>query len=245
MKIVFYNIAYGTGLNGSWKQYIFKIWRFFWLPFRSMNRIAATMRDAKPDVLCLAEVDSGSFRNRFRDQTKHLSKVLGLPFYHTQSKYHSKSAWQIIGVIRKQHDAILSKKKGELKKHQLTSGMKKLVQEYVIDGLSIFTLHLAVLSKAVRKKQMQELAIILKKCPRPHVVCGDFNTHKGLEEIAELLRNTGLRRVIKKPSFPSVAPKRYIDLFLASPEVKVLRSGVIKTLDSDHLPVWVEVEAQS
>jgi endonuclease/exonuclease/phosphatase family metal-dependent hydrolase len=241
MKIMFYNIAYGTGLNGSWKQYIYRSWRFFWLPFRAMKRMAETLKREAPDVLCLAEVDGGSFRNRFRSQAKFLARRMLLPYYFSQTKYRHWSFWRWMTMIRKQHDAILSRKKGEFKRHQLSTGMKKLVQEYIVEGVSIFTVHLAVLSQKVRKKQLLELAEIVKQCPRPHLVCGDFNIHKGLDELKEFLSLTGLKRIIEQPTFPSISPKRYLDIFFASEGVTIKNAGVLQVKYSDHLPVWVEI----
>lgn len=200
------------------------------------------LKKTNPDVLCLAEVDHGSFRNRFCCQARQIARKLEFPFYQTSTKYRPWSVWQTMTLIRRQHDAILSRKRGKFKKHQLKSGMKKLVQEFVVDGLSIFTVHLAVLSKRVRKKQMSELADILRNCPRPHLVCGDFNIHKGLGEIRWFLEQTGLRRLIRKPTFPSFKPSRYLDLFFASPDVKIKQAGVVKIDYSDHLPVWVEIK---
>jgi len=238
---MFYNIAYCSGLNGSWKQYLSQTWRFFWLPNKARGKIIDILEKEGPDVICLAEVDSGSFRNRFHSQAKQLAKKLLFPFFYTQTKYRHWSVWQCMSLIRKQCDAILSKREGELVRHELHSGMKKLVQEYIVDDISIFTVHLAVLSKRVRKKQLRELALILADCPRPYVLCGDFNIHKGLKELEEFIHLTGLRRLIKEPTFPSISPKRYLDLFLASPTIKVIQSGVVDVDYSDHLPVWVEI----
>jgi endonuclease/exonuclease/phosphatase family metal-dependent hydrolase len=238
---MFYNIAYCTGMNGSWRQYLGQTWRFFWLPNKVRRKIGEILEKERPDVVCLAEVDSGSFRNRFHSQAKQLAKKLLFPFYYTQTKYHHWSVWQFMSLIRKQNDAVLSKKPGELIRHELHSGMKKLVQEYIVDDISIFTVHLAVLSKRVRKKQLRELAVILGNCPRPYVLCGDFNIHKGLGELKEFIHSTGLRRLIKEPTFPSVSPKRYLDIFFASPSIKVVQAGVVDVEYSDHLPVWVEI----
>jgi endonuclease/exonuclease/phosphatase family metal-dependent hydrolase len=201
------------------------------------------LKKERPDVLCLAEVDNGSFRNRFCCQARQIAHRLLLPFSHTRAKYHPHSIWQLMTMIRKQHDAVLSKKEGEFKRHFLRSGMKRLVQEYIVDGMSIFTVHLALLSKRVRKNQLKELADIIKSCPRPHVLCGDFNIHKGLEELQDFVRTTGLRRVTDKPTFPSISPTRYLDIFFASPDVRIKNAGVVRVKYSDHLPVWVEVAA--
>lgn len=241
MKIIFYNIAYGTGMDGHWKNYLRKTWRFFWLPFGTFRDMVKLLQKENADVICLAEVDSGSFRNRFRSQAKALAEKIPLPFFHSETKYHPRSIWRWMHLIRKQHDAVLSRHEGEMKKHYLKSGMKRLVQEYVVNGYSIFTVHLAVLSRSVRQRQLRELAHIIKECPRPHIVCGDFNINTGLEEIKEFIQSTRLISLIKSPSFPSIKPVWYLDLFLASPGVKIHRAGVINTLHSDHLPVFVEV----
>jgi len=195
----------------------------------------------KIDVLCLAEVDGGSFRNRFKCQARQIAERLKLPFFRTETKYRKNSIWQYMGLIRKQHDAIISRIEGKFKKHQLKSGMKKLVQEYIVNGVSIFTVHLAVLSKRVRERQLVELADIIKKCPRPHLVCGDFNINKGLQEIKEFVRQTKLKRVIEEPTFPSISPSYYLDMFFASPGVKIKNAGVLNIPYSDHLPIWVEI----
>ncbi|MBU0706059.1 endonuclease/exonuclease/phosphatase family protein [Patescibacteria group bacterium] len=241
MKVMFYNIAYGTGMNGSWRQYLTRSFRFFWLPLRAMKKMTEALKKEKPDVLCMAEVDNGSFRNRFRSQARQIARKLQLPYFKSVTKYRHHSIWQYMTMIRRQHDAILSNRKGEFRTHQLKSGMKKLVQEFVAEGISIFTVHLAVLSRRVRRRQLKELTGILKKCQRPHLVCGDFNIHKGLEEVDEFICLTGLRRVIDQPTFPSVSPTRHIDLFFASPDVKIVNAGVVHIDYSDHLPVWVEI----
>ena len=242
MKIMFYNIAYGTGMNGSWKRYFVDVWRFFWLPYGIIRKMIKTLKQEKPDVLCLVEVDGGSFRNRFRCQARYLARRLLYPFYYSRAKYGRWSIWRFMAMVRKQHDAILSRKGGKLRRHLLKSGVQKLVHEFVVDGISIFSVHLSVLSKKIRQRQLRELAEVLKKCPRPHLVCGDFNTNKGLAEIREFIKKTGLRHVIKKPTYPSISPSYYLDMFFASPGVKIKRAGVLNVTHSDHLPVWVELK---
>lgn len=242
MKIIFYNMAYGTGLNGSWRQYLLNIWRFLWLPFKAFKQIAQTLRKEKADVICLAEVDGGSFRNRFRCQAKALSSRLKLPFFKTKTKHHPWSIWRYLLMTHKHHDAILSKKKGKIKYHHLKTGIERLVQEFVIDDVSIFTVHLAVLSKKARRKQMKELAKILKNCPRPKVLCGDFNFHKGIDEVKEFLKETKLKLAHAPKSFPSFKPSRAIDLFLTSSELKIKEAGTINVDHSDHLPVWIKLK---
>jgi endonuclease/exonuclease/phosphatase family metal-dependent hydrolase len=236
-------MAYGTGLNGSWKQYIFKCRRFFWLPFFHMRKITSLLKTQCADVLCLVEVDGGSIRNRFRCQAKKIAEKLGFDFWFKKSKYHPKSPLRFLPFTRGNYDAVISKTKGDMKIHYLNSGLKKLVQEFIVDNISIFTVHLAVLRKNIRKMQLKELSEILKNCPRPFILCGDFNIFKGLEEISFLLSSNNLQLVKTSPTFPSIKPKKHLDLFLASQNVKIKDAGVIDVKYSDHLPVWIQMEA--
>jgi len=242
MKILFYNIAYGTGLNGSWKQYFLKFRRFFWLPFFHMGKMIKLFKNQQADVLCLVEVDGGSIRNRFRCQAKKIAKKLGFDFWFKKSKYHPRSIFRFLPFTRGNYDATISKIKGDMKIHYLNRGMKKLVQEFIVDNISIFTVHLAVLQKKIREIQIKELSDMLKKCPRPFVLCGDFNIFKGLDEVAFLISSNNLQLAITSPTFPSVKPKKYFDLFLTSPDVKIKDAGVIDVKYSDHLPVWIDID---
>jgi endonuclease/exonuclease/phosphatase family metal-dependent hydrolase len=191
--------------------------------------------------MVLLEVDAGSIRNRFHSQVKRFSKRLKYPFYNSCIKYHPDSFWSRVIYFRKQHDAIMSKEEGKYHCHYLKTGMKKLVQEYIINGVSIFSIHMAVLSSVIRKQQFEELLEILKKCPRPFMLCGDFNIHGGLYETEEFLKKSGLRRLEMEPTFPSHKPTRHLDLFFVSRNLNVKDCGVTKSLASDHRPVWVEI----
>ena len=244
MKILFYNIAYEAGLNGSWKQYIFKIWRFFYPSKKSHQKIAQLLKKEDADVVCLAEIDKGSLRNLFKSQIKRLKNALNIPHYFGNSKYGKGSLWHYVPMVRQQYDAILSKKEAKIYCHYLEHGMKKLVQELVINNISIFTVHLSVLQKRVRKLQLEELSQMIKKCPRPQILCGDFNNHSGLKEIEDFMKKTKMKLVNRSATFPSINPKRTIDLFFTSSEIEVLEAGVCPVTYSDHLPTWIKIQPQ-
>ena len=241
MKILFYNIGYGTCLNGSWRHYFLKLWRYLWTPVFNVKTISKGLKHIDADVVCLAEVDTGSIRNRFFNQAQRMAKWLNTPYYSSAPKYHPDSLFKYIPIARKQHDAILSKKPGKKIKHYLNHGTKKLVQEFVVDNISIFTVHLGLLRRKLREFQLKELEQLLKKCPRPFVLCGDFNIFKGLGEIDSFIEDTGATLVDIPASFPSFKPDKHLDLFITSPDLEIMEAGVIPIQSSDHLPVWVEI----
>ncbi len=165
-----------------------------------------------------------------------------MPYYSSAPKYHPKSFFKFIPLMRKQHDAIVSRLDGENIKHYLANGTKKLMQEFVVNNISIFTVHLGLLRKNLRQLQLKEISKIMKNCPRPHILCGDFNIYKGLGEIKTFLHETGMKLIDLPASFPSCKPKKYLDLFITSPNINVIGKGIIDTKCSDHLPVWIEIE---
>lgn len=242
MKILFYNIGYGTGLNGSWRQYLYKLWRYLWSPISNIKRISRLLKDKNIDILCLAEVDTGSIRQRFFSQLNIIADFLGFKYFKSFPKYHPKSLFRFIPLMRKQHDAILTRKKGKIVNHYLKNGTKKLIQELIVDNISIFTVHLSVLRSKLRRIQLEEMAKIIKKCKNPQVLCGDFNIFKGIQEIQAFIKETGLKIVDIPPSFPSCKPTKRLDLFFVSPKIEVNDFGVIADESSDHLPVWIEIE---
>lgn len=243
MKILIYNIAYSTGLKGTLAGYLTNFWRYlFWAPQKNLRNLSDFLKQQNPDVVCLIEADTGSFRNRFKSQVLSIAKTLSLPYSWSASKYGPKSPSRLMPTLRKQHDAVLSRIEGAMETHYLKHGAKKLVQEFIVNGLSIFVVHLA-LRASVRKKQLKELTAMLGECPRPHLVCGDFNIFKGLHEVRDFMGNSRLALVQGDPTFPSFRPASTIDLILTSEKICVKGSGVPQVLFSDHLPVWVEIES--
>lgn len=242
MKILLYNIAYSTGLKGSLREYFLKSWRYLWANLPTLQKIILFLNQQNADIICLLETDAGSIRNRFQSQIKTIAEKLFFPFYYSRSKYHPYSVNQLIPLMRKQHDAVLSKIKGQMEIHYLKSGTKKLVQEFIVNNISIFVVHLGLLRKRLREAQLRELTAILKNCPRGYVVCGDFNIFKGLEEVYEFLKENTLRLVNLEATFPAFAPHRTLDLILAHETITIRGAGVLQAPYSDHLPVWVEID---
>ena len=76
------------------------------------------------------------------------------------------------------------------------------------------------------------------------IIAGDFNMLWGREEIEMFLEASGLNTVNLKsePTFPSWEPKKELDFILYSKNITVKKYEVIKTLLSDHLPIFIEFE---
>jgi endonuclease/exonuclease/phosphatase family metal-dependent hydrolase len=99
------------------------------------------------------------------------------------------------------------------------------------------------LSKRIRHKQFAELEELIRKRKRV-ILCGDFNVFSGPEELYHLLGQCNLR-IVNQPkdfTFPTCKPRKALDLFLCSHDVRIMDIRVLDTVTaSDHLPVILEV----
>jgi endonuclease/exonuclease/phosphatase family metal-dependent hydrolase len=127
--------------------------------------------------------------------------------------------------------------------HYFTKGTKKLIQEFIVENISIFVVHLSVLRKKIRKFQLDQLSEIVQQCPREYIVCGDFNIYKGLIEVRDFMNKNNLNLVNLEATFPTIKPRKNIDLILTSKGISVKGAGVEHVPFSDHLPVWVEINS--
>jgi len=84
IRVLSYNIQAGIDTR-RYRDYVTHSWKHF-LPHggreRNLNRISGLLHNY--DLVGLQEVDSGSLRTGFIDQTKYLAKQAGFPHWHKQ-----------------------------------------------------------------------------------------------------------------------------------------------------------------
>ncbi len=233
MRMVLYNMRYGTG-GGSlfpWQGYLRRT------P-PNVNAIAGFLKDLNPDIAGLVEVDSGSFRHRRSHQAEQLATQLG--HYHCyRSKYGEQSWLHYVPVFNKQGNAFLTRDTIHNSQfHFFNRGMKKLVIELELEGVTVFLVHLA-LKFRIRHQQMSELYDLVKSTEKPHVVAGDFNAFFGRNEMNLFLAATGLRNANEDgaPTFPSWQPKRELDFIFYNEGVEMIDFTIPPVVYSDHLPL--------
>ena len=233
MRLLVYNIRYGTGGNPSLPTsgYLKKT-------SANLDKITKFIKELAPDIVGLLEVDAGSYRANGRNQAEHIASELG--HYHTYgSKYAKHGLARFLPLINKQGNAFLTSddiKNQEF--HYFEKGFKRLVIELETENLIVFLVHLS-LSFRVRHHQMSHLYELVRKTKRPHIVAGDFNAFWGDKEIQMFLAATGLTNANdqNRPSFPSWSPKRQLDFILHSPEIEVTGFSLPEVSHSDHLPL--------
>ena len=250
-RLIVYNIEYCEGMNGMWWQYL-ELWKIFFPPKNLDQKIVDYLKELKPDILSLVEVDTGSFRARKKDEVVFFEEQLGMRSFAEKIIYPMKgwrNLFNHIPILRKQGNAIIAKKNlYDIKYHILNKGVKRVVIEAAIELPKKVTLLLAHLSlgKRARAKQIGELINIVNGIKNPVILMGDFNTFNGEREIQKLLDETHLNYKFKMDNesqtftHPTFHPKRRLDYILTSKQIKVKSYKVLNFHFSDHLPLLVD-----
>lgn len=240
-KILSFNAGYYLGYTGTLYDYVRH-------PIRSVIG-ASTEEDAiaefadiidsvAPDAVLLQEIDRGSIRTNTAGQMQHITNHCSAFKSHTAVKYQGHIVPRI-PVFRHMANGLLYKQ-GTVTDHYLGRGVKSLVQELRIDGLSIFSVHLARFGKRTRRRQLEEIADIVGEHENALIV-GDFNAMNGAEE-ANILRDR-LDFTIASPgnTYPASNPQHPLDLAAYSPGLSV-RCRTLDSTISDHVPLLVTIE---
>ena len=238
MKLLIYNIAYGTGSPGSEKKRLITGHRYLRAPLEPFQRISEFMVGEAPDIIGLVEADHGSLRTGRMSHTAALAAELGGYHYLGQAKYGKRSLLLRVPYLKHQSNAILSRSvPTEFNYHFFDNGTKKLVISCKLDGIRVF-LHHQALTSATRAKQLAQLAEWLTP-GEPSIIAGDFNTFRGAAELERFCKRFDLRSANSPhlPTYPAWKPVKELDYILYSPELE-LRSFRVPECDfSDHLPL--------
>ncbi len=239
LRILSYNIQVGINYT-KYRHYVTRSWQHV-LPYsgRQGNLDGIARFIASFDVVGLQEVDAGSLRSAFINQTKYLAFRAGFPFCHTQTN-------RKIGHLARHSLGLLSRVRPfEIREWRLPGripGRGALVAIYGCRPvrLAIVTVHLA-LGKNARTRQLEHLARQIEAFEHV-VVMGDFNCRIDDPELYRLIKHAGLHAPEREMrTFPSWRPKRGLDHILVSHGLTPQRPRVFMAEFSDHLPIAVDI----
>ena len=241
VRFVLYNIRYGTGdspFSFPWSGYMRRT-------VKTTHRISAFLKELRPDVVGLVEVDFGTFRMGGRHQAEVIAGELG--HYHAyESKYKESRFTRTIPILRKQGNAFLASDAiKDARFHYFDRGIKRLVIELDLERVTIFLVHLS-LGAAARHHQLGDLYDMVKGCDRPKIVAGDFNVPFGHREMKLFLAATGLlsANTQSQATFPSWKPKMELDYVLYSSQIHPRGFSVPDVRFSDHLPLVFDFDVE-
>ncbi len=239
LRLLSYNIQAGVDTQ-RYRHYLTQGWKHM-LPHRerllNLNRIAAMISDY--DLVGLQEVDSGSLRTGFVDQTEYLAHQARFPFWHKQIN-------RSLGKLAQYSNGVLSRMKPtHVSEHKLPGLPGRgviLCQFGGSEGLTICILHMA-LGRRARLRQVQFVSELVADAPYV-VIMGDLNCDCDSREMQWLRKRAGLRDSgCDKSTFPSWRPMRRIDHILVSESLPIENARVVNYPLSDHLPISIEVLA--
>jgi endonuclease/exonuclease/phosphatase family metal-dependent hydrolase len=228
-----YNIRYATGRRP----------RLAWLDFMRrtdghFNEITHFIRAAKPDVVGLVEMDSGSYRSDYRNQAEQLAGAIG--HYHSFGvKYKRNGLGRRVPVLNKQGNAFLTRDAFRHERfHYFERGFKRLVIELEMEKVNLFLVHLSVRYR-VRQHQLADLHDLIRASGRPSIVAGDFNAFMGEHEMRLFMAAGGLTSANRErhPTYPSWRPRRELDFVCCTPDIAIRHCSIPRITLSDHLPL--------
>lgn len=245
MRLLVYNIAYGTGSpRGTWQQVAAAV-NYVRTPQRYFNAIAHLVRHYSPDVAGFLEADNGSFRTGGSSQVADLSELLRSGSNgNFMTKYAPGSYLAKLPYCRHQTNALLVRNGNAEREWYdfMPCGAKRLILGCQYQNVQILLVHLA-LTSAVRRRQLDYLSSLVEQ-DKKFIICGDFNTFGGSRELAHLKRKGKLKSANAghAATFPARDPVRELDYILYTPQLQLKKFRVIKFPGSDHLPLLAEFE---
>lgn len=221
LVLMSYNVRNGKGMDNK----------------RNLNRTAAVIRAARPDVVALQEIDSVTRRSEGNDVAAVLGRKCSM--YHTFSKAIDYDGGGY-GV------ALLSREKPvAVQRFALPGREEARTLLYVeFEQYAVVSTHLSLTAE----DRMASLAVIdsvATMCTKPIYIAGDWNATpesafgRALGEKMQYLTDT------KACTFPADSPDRVIDYIVAPhyQTVEVLRREVVnEPMASDHRPIIAVVK---
>ncbi len=229
LRVMTWNIHHGRGMD---KQV-------------DLERIAAVIRSADPDIVALQEVDRGTRRTDRRDLAAELAKLCGMDHVFGknidyQGGDYGNALLTRLPVVHAQNHHYRMLREGEQR------GLLRVRLRFGKRELRIWNTHIDFRpDDSERLANVAEIGGILARMnATPVLLCGDFNdtpisrTHKALLE-SFLDAGQGL-------TYPSNKPRKRIDyVFVRNNSwLQILEAKVLTTQASDHLPVVTELRVR-
>lgn len=244
-RLMTLNIAHGRGLS------LYQGFHSLRGIQKNLQRIAATIREAGPDVVAMQEVDESSHWNKHLHLLEHIRETTGYPYCS-------------VGVHnRRQGAKPLAYGNAILARHPLQDvqtypfgtrslGEKGFMIANILTAhglLPLINLHLDYKSRRVRLEQVRRIEHFIREHypKRLPLVCGDFNAQRRSTRDAVHRLFENLSRDAHYTLFPERArtwpahfPSFGIDFVFLPPGVQPLDCQVLPAFVSDHRPVVVD-----
>ena len=240
IRILSYNIQTGIAAQ-RYRHYVTRGGRGV-LPnarlVHNLNRISSLLGNY--EIVALQEVDAGSLRTGYINQTEYLAHRAGFPYWYSQTN-------RSLGHLAQVSIGLLSHvKPAQITEHRLPGRIpgRGLMVARIGTGsraLQLIIVHLS-LGRRARRSQLAYIGDLVNRAGHV-VIMGDFNTPNDSPEMRKLVSSTHLCSSVERGNtFPSWRPQRGLDHILVSEKLSVVATRVIQLPFSDHLPVSMELK---
>lgn len=221
LRILTYNVRNGKGMDSR----------------RDLDRTAAVIRNLKPDVVALQEIDSMTLRSEGAYVAAELAEKCGMNYAFAKAIDFDGGSYGV---------AILSREKPlSLRRTPLPGREERrtmLAAEF--DDYVFISTHLS-LTPEDRTASIGIILRELKRYGKPLFIAGDWNVTPDSEFIAEMSEHLQILSDSAVPTYPADKPSVCID-YIAAPakqRVRIVRDSVIcEPAASDHRPVMVDLK---
>ena len=236
LTVMVYNIRHAEGVDGA----------------IDLERIAGVIREARPDIVALNEVDRLTTRTGRVDQAAELARMLGMNAAFGANLLYQGGEY---GNAILSRFPIVAATNLALPSGNEQRGLLHATLDVGGEQLHVLATHLG-LSDDERVRQLQSIAWYVGGLDDPVILAGDFNMEFGVESaLGPRLRDTwrlrneeGRTRLPRTGlTFPSTRPTRRIDFILISEGIGLRGDDPVRTIPSpasDHLPVVADLELE-
>lgn len=212
---------------------------------RYLERVAAVIAAAAPDVVGLQEVHRGTQASRLADQAAELGRLTGMAVHFGRSFTMEKGGEFGNAVLAR--GAVLSAAVRPLPgpgEPRTVLSTRLALADLADAELDFHVTHLAAwgrFGRAARSVQISGLVEQLKQSQGPFILAGDLNAPPGAPEIGELLASELFRKCGDGVAVTHKLMRQQIDYIFAGPGWTTAAHRVIRSGPSDHWPVLVEL----
>lgn len=242
------NLGYARGIDGSLRCHMTFGYRHLWCTPATQRRVLGEFQSIisreKPDLCCLAEVDSGSFTSAGFHQLEVLIDE-EYRYSDIENKYLAGSRLRSMPLTRGKSNAVLARHPYAIEKLYFSWGTKRLIYKvHLSPTLHLYFTHFS-LTKKTRERQLHEMIDLADQSPGDVILLGDFNILEGLDELSPLLaaRPWKLLNDPLQPTFRFHRRAALLDLCICSERiVQHAKLTLLPQSFSDHAALLVDVE---
>ncbi|WP_171655149.1 endonuclease/exonuclease/phosphatase family protein [Paenibacillus foliorum] len=238
IRVMSYNIRHGEGNDNK----------------LDINRTANVIRESNAEIVALQEVDKNwSERSDFMDQAKHLGEILGMHYAFApnvdESPAKGKSERRQYGTAVLSKYPIVESNQYTLPKIEESSEKRGLLETVIdVDGVNVtvYSTHMSIIA-GERVVQIKELAKITEEKAGPVIFMGDFNAKPNTFEMRPMFKRFSEAFQGKRNAYtaPVTKPAYQIDYILFNNNFELMRSDIIQTEASDHLPIFAQLQIKA